>query len=108
MAVLTMCWSPAFSLPLATRNLICVRFVPIKQNVISRSVALSLVGWQAGEVGSLYGHMKEPVRMAVGGRSFPPRWNVSPTSTVRTIWRAGPGRWSESKAMTGVAIVIPC
>ena len=23
--------------------------------------------------------------------SFPPCWNVSPTSTVRTTWRAGPG-----------------
>jgi hypothetical protein len=38
---------------------------------------------------------------------FPACWNVSPTSTVRTTWRAGPGCGGEPKAMTGVAIVIP-
>src|SRR5215472_12278290 len=48
-----------------------------------------------------------PAGLLLERGSFPPCWNVSPTSTVRTIWRAGPGRWSEPKAMTGVAIVIP-
>ena len=36
-----------------------------------------------------------------------PCWNVSPTSTVRTTWRAGPSCGNEPRAMTGVAIIIP-
>src|SRR5438270_586924 len=53
------------------------------------------------------GGIFRPPRSRWSGGSFPPCWNVSPTSTVRTIWRADPGRWSEPKPMTGVAIVIP-
>jgi hypothetical protein len=34
-------------------------------------------------------------------------WDVSPTSTVRTTWRAERGCGCEPKSMTGVAIVIP-
>src|SRR6202035_1522758 len=53
------------------------------------------------------GGIFRPPRSCWSGGSFPPCLSVSPTSTVRTIWRAGPGRWSEPKATTGVAIVIP-